>query len=233
MVQGNLFKKHHLGVLLRCLEYDEAQWVLKDLLDESVGGHYVGDTTTHKVMRAGFYWPTLFKDAHDYVQKCSVCQKHAGRQARSSTPLQPIAVKEPFQQWGLDIIESTNKNLIRVIKKTLLSQQRNWHNALTNSLWADWVTPKTSISTLPYFLVYRKEAIFPPNLYLPTLKLAQESQGTPFPSIQSWIDTLVKLDEERFKTKEKFAIHQAWIKRWFDGKSTGSHKFELGDLVLK
>lgn len=24
MVQGNLFRKHHLGILLRCLEYDEA-----------------------------------------------------------------------------------------------------------------------------------------------------------------------------------------------------------------
>lgn len=35
------------------------------------------------------------------------------------------------------------------------------------------------------------------------------------------------------KTKEKFAIHQARIKRWFEKKSVGSREFDVGDLVLK
>eukprot|EP00253_Pinus_taeda_P009500 PITA_09500 len=95
------------------------------------------------------------------------------------------------------------------------------------------VTPKISINTSPYFPFYGKEAILPPNLYLPALRLAQESQGTPCLSIQSRINTLVKLEEERSKTKEKFTIHQAQLKRWFDRKSTRSHKFEVGDIVLK
>ena len=67
LIQGNLFRKHHHGVLLRCLEYDEAQRVLKELLDGPAGGHYADDTTAHKIMRAGFYWPTPFKDAHTYA----------------------------------------------------------------------------------------------------------------------------------------------------------------------
>lgn len=104
IVQGNLFRKHHLGILLKCLEYDEAQHVLKDLHDGPAGGHYAGDTTSHKIMREGFYWPTLFKDDHAYMWKCPTCQIHAGRQARSATPLQPITFEEPFQQWGLDVI---------------------------------------------------------------------------------------------------------------------------------
>eukprot|EP00253_Pinus_taeda_P025193 PITA_25193 len=208
-----------------------------------------------KVMQVGFYWPTLFKDAHDYVWKSSICQKHAGREARSSTPLQPIAIEEPFQQWVLDIIgeitpHSSKKHrymhaatnyFTRWVEAIPFQKVNNdevispikQHIISSNALWAGWVTPKTSINTSPYFLVCRKEAILPPNLYLRALRLAQESEGTPFPYIQSWIDILLKLEEERFKTKEKFAIHQAWIKRWFDGKSVGSHKFEIGDLVLK
>ena len=79
--------------------------------------------------------------------------------------------------------------------------------------------------------MYGKEAILPPNLSLLALRL--ETHGTPCPTLQARIDTLLKLDEERQKTREKFAIHQSRIKRWFDKKSAGGQVFEIGDLVLK
>eukprot|EP00253_Pinus_taeda_P010141 PITA_10141 len=68
------------------------------------GGHYVGDATAHKILCAGYYWPTLFKDSHSYVRKCQVCQTTAGRQKKLSLPLQPVNIEQPFTQWGLDII---------------------------------------------------------------------------------------------------------------------------------
>lgn len=111
MVQGNLFRNHHLDILLICLEYHEAQQVFKYLHDILAGGHYAGDTTNHKVMWVGLNWPTLFKDSHACVQKRLIFQKNAGRQARSSALLQPIAVEEPFQQWGLDVIGEIIPNL--------------------------------------------------------------------------------------------------------------------------
>ena len=42
--------------------------VLIDLHDEPVGGNFSKDTTAHKILRAGYYWPTLFKDAHAHVR---------------------------------------------------------------------------------------------------------------------------------------------------------------------
>lgn len=56
-------------------------------------------------MRAGYYWSTLFKDSHAYVHKCPTCQRCASRDQRSATPLLPVVVEGPFQQWGLDIIK--------------------------------------------------------------------------------------------------------------------------------
>lgn len=47
--------------------------VLKYLYDGMEGGHYAGDTTTHKFVRVGYFWPTLFKDAHDYVHNFQAC----------------------------------------------------------------------------------------------------------------------------------------------------------------
>ena len=105
--------------------------------------------------------------------------------------------------------------------------------ALYNALWADRVTPKASLGTSPFFLVYGKEAILPPNLSLPALQLSQETHDTPCPALQAWIDTLLKLEEEKKKTREKFAMHQGQIKRWIDKNSTKNKVFEVGDLVLK
>ena len=51
--------------------------------------------------------------------------------------------------------------------------QRNWHNKLSYALWEDRVTPKRTLGTSPYFLVYGKEAILPTNVFLPYTKLAQ------------------------------------------------------------
>ncbi|KAH9323140.1 hypothetical protein KI387_017779, partial [Taxus chinensis] len=40
--------------------------------------------------------------------------------------------------------ESTNKNLLRIISRTLDENQRSWHTKLKSALWADRITPKRS-----------------------------------------------------------------------------------------
>jgi hypothetical protein len=94
------------------------------------------------------------------------------------------------------------------------------------------MTPRISLGTSPYFLVYGKEAILPPNIYLPSLQLAQSSRDRSSNVLQTIIGTLVKL-EERSKAKEKFHTHQQRIKRWFDKHVAGDKQFQVGDLVLK
>jgi hypothetical protein len=94
------------------------------------------------------------------------------------------------------------------------------------------VTPRISLGTSPYFLVYGKEAILPPNIYLSSLQLAQSSCGQSSNFLQIRIDIVLKL-EERNKAKEKCHIHQQRIKRWFDKHVAGDKQFQVGDLGLK
>jgi hypothetical protein len=108
LINGILFCQNFDGVLMRCLEKDEAEKVLLELHAGEVGGHFGGDTTAHKVLKAGYYWPTLFRDAHALCRKCIICQKAYGWIQKSTFPLQPVSVDSPFQQWGLDIIEPIN-----------------------------------------------------------------------------------------------------------------------------
>ena len=78
---------------------------------------------------------------------------------------------------GNGLVESTNKNLIRILKRTVIDNQRSWHSALPNALWDDRFTPKTLLGVFPYTLIYGKEAILPPNIMLPSSIIAQESRG--------------------------------------------------------
>jgi len=55
---------------------------------------------------------------------------------------------------GNGVVESTNKNLVIILKKMVADNQMNWHNLLHNSLWVDRVMPKEAIGNSPYFLVY-------------------------------------------------------------------------------
>ena len=99
------------GVFLRCSEQEDAKKVIIiELHDGPAGGHFSGDTTAHKILRARYYWPTLFKDAHAHVRKCDSCQRGGGRQVKAATPLKPIMILEPFEQWGFNIIGEINPN---------------------------------------------------------------------------------------------------------------------------
>ncbi|GLJ50228.1 hypothetical protein SUGI_1069200 [Cryptomeria japonica] len=73
--------------------------------DGVCGGHYFAKTTTGKIIQAGYYWPTLFKDAHAHVQKCDPCQKNSSKlKYEGALPLNLVTVEAPFVQWGIDFI---------------------------------------------------------------------------------------------------------------------------------
>eukprot|EP00253_Pinus_taeda_P022023 PITA_22023 len=138
-----------------------------------------------------------------------------------------------YYPQGNGLAESTNKNLIKIIKRTIEQNHRNWHKSLVFALWDDRITHKASIGTSPFNLVYGKEAILPTNLVLPSLALVQFIEEAPSSSIQLRYDQILKLEEEREKAKDTHAKHQQIIKAAFDSVSSGSKQFQVGDLVLK
>ena len=65
---------------------------------------------------------------------------------------------------GNVLAESSNKSLIRIIKKFLEDNKRNWDSKLKYALWADRITTKKSTGNSPFKLFYGTEAIFPIHL---------------------------------------------------------------------
>jgi hypothetical protein len=44
-------------ILLRCIDENQAQELMRELHEEICGGHFSPTATAHNIIRAGFYWP--------------------------------------------------------------------------------------------------------------------------------------------------------------------------------
>jgi len=81
-----------------------------------------------------------------------------------------------YYPQGNGLAESSNKSLIRIIKKLLEDNKKNWDSKLKYALWADRVTIKKSTCNSPFKLVYGTEVVFPIQLTLHVEKFLQEEQ---------------------------------------------------------
>jgi hypothetical protein len=78
LINGILFRQNFDDVLMRCLEKDEAEKVLLELHAGEAGGHFGGDTTAHKVLRASYYWPHFLEMPMPCVVNVLSVRKHQG-----------------------------------------------------------------------------------------------------------------------------------------------------------
>ena len=58
----------------------------------------------HKLVQAGYYWPTMQKDAEAYVKTCDKCQRFNNIIRQPTKELTSMTTPWPFTQWGLDIV---------------------------------------------------------------------------------------------------------------------------------
>ncbi|GJT46056.1 reverse transcriptase domain-containing protein [Tanacetum coccineum] len=70
-----LFKICADQVIRRCVFGQEAHDILMACHNGPTEGHYSANYTAKKVFDASFFWPTIYRDAHDLVTRCDACQR--------------------------------------------------------------------------------------------------------------------------------------------------------------
>jgi hypothetical protein len=98
------------GIVLRCVDDVESKKLISEFHSGFCGGHYAARTTAHKILRAGYYWHSIFFDVHKFVRNCEACQLFTGKQKLAAVPLHPVVVEAPFKQWDLDFIGKFHEN---------------------------------------------------------------------------------------------------------------------------
>ena len=101
---GKLYRKAYGGALLRCLGTTEANEVMVEIHKGDCGEHQGGRKLFEELLRIGYYWPTMEKDAMDFVNKCNDCQIFGNRIHAPTVPLHSVSSPYPFHTWALDFI---------------------------------------------------------------------------------------------------------------------------------
>ena len=104
VVGETLYKRGFTTPLIKCLGPTESQEALEETHEGICGQHLGAKALAKKVLRAGFYWPTMLHDAKEYVRRCDKCQRHADMHVAPPTELNSLAAPWPFAWWGIDIL---------------------------------------------------------------------------------------------------------------------------------
>nr|KYP33774.1 Gypsy retrotransposon integrase-like protein 1 [Cajanus cajan] len=104
IVGDELFKRGVSSPLLKCLTVPRAAYVVEEIHRGISGMHSGARSMASRVLRAGYYWPTLKSDCQDYIQKCKECQQSGNTHRQPPEALHHMMLSWPFFQWGMDIL---------------------------------------------------------------------------------------------------------------------------------
>nr|GFA23547.1 reverse transcriptase domain-containing protein [Tanacetum cinerariifolium] len=99
-----LFKVCADQVIRRCVHGKEALEILQACHNRPTGGHHGANLTAKKVFDAGFFWPIIYKDAHELVKHYDSCQRQGKNSQRDEMPQNAIQICEIFDVWGIDFM---------------------------------------------------------------------------------------------------------------------------------
>ncbi|GJR76935.1 reverse transcriptase domain-containing protein [Tanacetum coccineum] len=91
-------------VIRRCVHGQEAVDILTACHNRPNGGHHGANYTAKKVFDSSFYWPTIYRDAHDMVKSCDSCQRQGKISQKEEMPQNAIQVCVIFDVWGIDFM---------------------------------------------------------------------------------------------------------------------------------
>ena len=66
-----------------------------------------------------------------------------------------------YEPQGTRMAKSSNKNLLRIIKKIVADNNRSWYSQLKFALWANRITKLQAIIKNPFELVYEMDVTLP------------------------------------------------------------------------
>ena len=108
--KGNLYKRGFSTPFLKCIAGEDTEYVLREVHEGISGNHIGARTLAGKVLRQGYYWPTIFKDATGLVKKCRIYQEHVKISRLPSEPLTSITSSGGWTYWDLCPLVRANVN---------------------------------------------------------------------------------------------------------------------------
>ena len=122
-------------------------------------------------------------------------------------------------------VESTNKTVIKIIKKQLKKANGLWANELPGVLWAYRTTACTFTGETPFSLVYSTEAVIPVECSIPSARYMWLNEDTNRELLNHNLDAI---DDLRDKAHIRSTFYQQKVAQHYK-KNIRVRTFKIGD----
>ncbi|GJR80130.1 reverse transcriptase domain-containing protein [Tanacetum coccineum] len=179
-----------VGKIMRCWETKILESCGNVILDQPRTSK-VHQLLDMKVYESGFYWPSMFKDAKDYVMRYDACQRSGNISSRifkkaiarfgvpifdsdRGTHFCNSQLEKALQKYGVTHnlstayypqtngqTEVTNKAIKHILERSVRYNPKNWSEKLDDASWAFRTAYKTPTGCTPFRLFYGKDFHLP------------------------------------------------------------------------
>ena len=73
LIKDVLYKRDFSRLYLRCLVPEEAEYIMREVHEGICENHSRVRSLVHNLIKIGYYWPTMQKDAEAYVKTYDKC----------------------------------------------------------------------------------------------------------------------------------------------------------------
>nr|GEZ96814.1 DNA-directed DNA polymerase [Tanacetum cinerariifolium] len=164
--------------------YHAGNFIVKESLDileayhnRPMRGHHGANLTAKKIFDSGFFWPTIYKDAHEFVKNGDSCQRQGKILQRDEMPQNSIQTCKIFDVEAKALPTNDARVVFKFLKslfarfgspRAIISDRgenrASWSEKLDDALWAFRTVYKTPIGCTPYKLMYGKACHLPIEL---------------------------------------------------------------------
>ncbi|GKU90472.1 hypothetical protein SLEP1_g4462 [Rubroshorea leprosula] len=247
LLDNQLYKRAASVPLLRCLSPYEAEYAVREVHEGVCGTHIDGRTLARKLLRHGYYWPTMVENAQNYVKKCPTCQFNADDIHMPGEMLSSLSSPWPFAQWGVDLLGPFVKGkggctylvvavdyftkwieakpLSTIIKKKI-------EEFLFNSILCRFGIAKRIIADngeTPFSLAYGAEVVIPVEVKLPSDRADRHNDHH---NEQLLRENLDLVEEVREMSRIRNMAHQSRVAKFYN-KRVQARQFQVDDLILR
>ncbi|RVW13814.1 Retrovirus-related Pol polyprotein from transposon 297 [Vitis vinifera] len=190
----------HIANFLVTGEVPKQSGILSHCHDSACGGHFASQKTAMKVIQSGFWWPSLFKDAHSMCKGCDRCQRldfmgpfpmsfghsyilvgvdYVSKWVEAIPSKYGVKhkVATPYHPQTSGQVELANREIKNILMKVVNVNRKDWSIKLLDSLWAYRTAYKTILECLPIALFMAKRVIFQWRLNIKHGKLKSRWTG--------------------------------------------------------
>jgi hypothetical protein len=138
----------------------------------------------------------------------------------------------PYYAQANGQAESSNKTLVKLIKKKIEDSPKRWHEVLSEALWAHRISRHGATKVTPFELVYSQEAVLPVEVNLGAYRLAKKNDLNVDTYYALMMDNIDEVTDKRLEALEEIEKDKRQVTIAYN-KRVKAKSFQVGDLVWK